>query len=99
MGIPFRRNFNVRQADRIGSRFDPAGAVASVACHSLASEADEIDLGIPLPAALADRAHGIQAAITRLKGHDVERMRAVGPVAVNDIAGVGHANSLLGYVL
>jgi hypothetical protein len=51
-------------------------------------------LGIPLTVALAHRAHGIEAAIARLKGNDVERMRAIGPIAVNDIAGVGHTASL-----
>jgi hypothetical protein len=44
--------------------------------------------------ALTDWAHGIEAAIARRERNDVERMRAVGPVAVNDIAGVGYAGSL-----
>jgi hypothetical protein len=52
--------------------------VTPIACHSLASETDKIDLGIPLPTPLADRAHGVEAAISRLKGHDVERVGAVG---------------------
>jgi hypothetical protein len=73
--------------------------VAPIACHSLASKADEIDLDVSLPSALADRTHGIEAAVARLKGHDVERMRAVRSVAVNDIASVGHANSFPGCVL
>jgi len=74
----------------IGSRFYPAGTVASTTCRSLASAADKINLGIPLPSALADRTRGIQAAVAGLEGDDVERMRAVRSVAVNDIAGMAH---------
>jgi len=70
--------------------------MASVACHSLASEADEINLGIPLPSAFADRTHGIKAAVASLEGYDVERMRAVRSVAVNDIASVGMRTHFLG---
>jgi hypothetical protein len=58
--------------------------------EALAPETDEIDLGIPLPAALADRAHGIEAAVAGLEGYGVERMRAVGSIAKNDVAGMAH---------
>lgn len=73
--------------------------MAAIASRSLASEADEVDLGIPLSSAHADRTHGIEAAVAGLEGYDVECVRAVGSVAVNDIAGVGHAKSLLSFVL
>jgi hypothetical protein len=43
----------------------------------------------------AYRAHRIEAAVAGLEGNDVERVRAVRSVAVDDIASVGHANSLL----
>jgi murein lipoprotein len=69
--------------------------MAPIARHTLAPEAHEINLGIPLPAALADRAHGIQAAITRLKGYDVERVGAIGSIADNNVARVAHGRFLV----
>jgi hypothetical protein len=69
--------------------------VAVIACRSLASEAYEINLGILLTSALADRTHGIEAAVAGLERDDVERMRAIRSVAVNYIAGMTHSRFLV----
>jgi hypothetical protein len=80
-------------ADGIVARLDPAGAMAMVADRALAAEADQIDLGIPLAVAVADRAFGIERAIARLQRNDVEGVRAVRSVAIYDVAGVRDRSS------
>lgn len=69
--------------------------MASVAGGALAPEADQINLRVPLPPALAHWTHGIEAAVARLQRDDVERVRTVRPVAVNDVCGVGHSGILV----
>lgn len=69
--------------------------MASVAGSALAPEADQVNFGVPLPPALAHWTHGIEAAVARLERDDVERVRTVRPVAVNDIGGVGHSGILV----
>lgn len=69
--------------------------MASVAGGALAPEADQINLGVPLPPAVAHWTHGIEAAAARLERDEVERVRTVRPVAVNDIGGVAHSGILV----
>lgn len=69
--------------------------MASVAGGALAPEADQINLGVPSTPALAHWTHGIQAAVAGLQRDDVERVRTVRPVAVNDICGVRHSGILV----
>lgn len=89
--VAVRRHYDVRQANRVGARLDPARAMASVARRALAAEADQIDLNVPLATAQANRAHSIEAAVARLQRNDVEGVWAVGAGAIDDVAGVGHA--------
>ena len=58
-GVASRCDLDIGQADRVGAGFYPSSAVATIAGGALAAEADEINLGIPLPPSLADRAYGI----------------------------------------
>ena len=54
LGMSGRAQDDIRQSDRIAAGLDPACAVARIAGRATAAEADEIDLGIPLPAAATD---------------------------------------------
>ena len=91
--IAVRRHDDVRVPDRIVARLDPARALAIVAHGPLAPEAHQIDLGVPLPMPLANRALGIERPVPRLEQDNVERVRAVRAVAVDDVADVGDRSS------
>lgn len=91
--IAVRRHDDVGMPDRVVASLDPASPFAIVADGSLAPEAHQIDLGVPLPVPLADRALGIERSIPRLQRDDVERVGAVRAVALDDVAGVGDRSS------
>lgn len=91
--IAIRRHGYVGMANRVVAGFDPPRTVAIVADCSLATEADQIDLGVPLPIPLANRAFRIEGPVSRLKRDDVESMGAVWSVAINDVAGMGDRSS------
>ncbi len=65
--------------------------MAPIAGSALAAEAYEINLGIPLAPAFAEWAQCIQAPLTGLDRNDVKGVGAVWTVAIDDVAGVGHA--------
>lgn len=91
--IAVRRHDDVRVPDRIVARLYPARALAIVAHSPLAPEAHQIDLGVPLPVTPADRALGIERAVAWLKRDDVECVRAVRAIAVDDVACVSDRSS------
>ena len=72
--IAVRRHDDVCMSDRVVASFDPASPLAIVADGPLAPEAHQIDLGVPLPLSLADRALGIEGAVSRFKRDNVERV-------------------------
>lgn len=91
--IAFRRHGDVGMPDRVIAGFDPARSMAIIADCSLAPEANEIDLGVPLPVPSANRAFRIQGPVSRLKRDDVESVGAVRSVAIDDVAGMGDRSS------
>lgn len=93
LGIAVRRHDDVGMSNRVVASLDPASSLAIVADRPLAPEAHQIDLGVPLPVPLADRALGIERPVARLKRDDVERVRAVRAVAVDDVASVSDGTS------
>lgn len=78
---------------RVVAGLYPPGPVAIIADCPLAPEADQIDLGVPLPVPPANRAFRIQGPVSRLKRDDVESVGAVRSVAIDDIAGMGDRSS------
>ena len=88
-GIAVRGHDDVGVPDGIVAGLDPPGTVAIVADGTLAPEAHQIDLGVPLAVPPADRTLRIQGTVSRLERDDVERMGAVWSVALHDVAGVG----------
>lgn len=64
--IAVRRHDDVGMPHRIVASLNPARPVAIVADSPLAPEVDEIDLRVPLPVAVTDRAFRIEGAVPRL---------------------------------
>ena len=79
--------------NRVVAGLDPPCPVAIVADRSFAPEADEIDLGVPLPVSPTDRTFRIQGPVSRLERDDVESVGAVWSVAIDDVAGMGDWSS------
>src|SRR3954468_9311126 len=74
----------------LGSALEAMGSMSNRVARALAAETHQIDLGVPLPMPLANRAWRIEGAVAGLTRDIVERVRAVGAVAEDDIAGVRH---------
>jgi hypothetical protein len=91
--IAVGRHDDIGMADGIVTRLHPAGTVTIIADGPLAAKADEINFRVPLAISPADRAFGIKGAVARLERDDVEGMRTVGAVALDDVAGVGDRSS------
>ena len=91
--ITVRRHDDVGMPDRVIASFDPPSPVAIIAAGAFAPKAHQIDLGVPLAVPLTDRAFRIEGAVPRLKRDDVEGVRAVRPITLNDVASVGDRSS------
>ena len=96
--IAFGRHDDIRVADGISAGFNPACTVAPLAGSPFASEADEIDFGVPLPMPLANRAECVESAVSRLEWDDVEGVWAIGACTRDDVTGVGNGGTPAGRV-
>ena len=91
--ITFWRHGDVGMPNQVVAGLDPPGPVAIIADCPLAPEADQIDLGVPLPIPFANRAFRIQGPVSWLKRDDVKSVGAVRSVAIDDVAGMGDRSS------
>jgi len=91
--IALRRHGDVSMSYRVVAGLYPPRPVAIIADGPLASEADQIDLGVPLPVPSTNRTFRIQGPVSRLKRDDVESVGAVRSVAIDDVAGMGDRSS------